>query len=53
MLFALINKHWRPISRSEFWHQMGDEETSLALAFVPKEQRDLIFEQSRKAFEVY
>jgi len=53
MLYALINRHWRPISRKEFWHEMGEEETSLALAFVPEEQRGLIYEKDRKAFEVY
>jgi len=52
-MLALINKHWRPVSRDEFWHHMGDEETALALAFVPTDQRDSVFEREHKAFEVY
>lgn len=41
------------MSRDEFWHRMGEEETALALAFVPEDQRGMVFEKSRKAFEVY
>jgi hypothetical protein len=41
------------VSREEFWHGMGEDEMAVAFAFVPKDQRQLIFNTDRKAFEVF
>ena len=48
-LIATLNKHWRPLSKREFWYEMSWPETmdALAVSGINEETFDWIFEPAR------
>jgi hypothetical protein len=55
MLIAALNKHWRPLSYDQFWHEMDLTMTNNAIyvAGFSRELIDAIWVKKRAAFEVF